>query len=657
MSHLSFSLPQEFIDGYRDQTVSWDTLGEITYLRTYSRRRDDGTKERWFETVRRVVEGCYSIQKDWCIDNRIPWDEEKAIGSAREMYERIFTFKFTPPGRGLWMMGTEFVHERKNSAPLQNCAFVSTDDVANATAFLMEALMLGVGVGFDTRGEGTKVYQPSSHVNQYTIPDTREGWVEATIRILKSYLHQDSPNVVLDYSQIRPAGSPIKGFGGIASGPEPLKDLHLDMWRILDRAVGHRGYLTQKDITDIMNLVGRCVVAGNVRRSAEIALGSGEEFLDLKDYEKHPDRVDWGWASNNSLVTTLGQHDYKDVAERVVQTGEPGIFWLDLSRSHGRLVDPPNNKDFRATGTNPCGEQTLESYECCNLVETFPTNHDTLEDYHRTLKFAYLYAKSVTLLPTHWPETNAIMQRNRRIGCSMSGIVQFSENRGLLELRAWMDSGYDVIQDWDRVYSEWLCVRESIKTTSVKPSGTVSLLAGVTPGVHFPVARTYVRRIRLAWNDPLVTTLKSHGYHVEPAVTDPAGTAVASIPVQGPQVRTESEATVWEKAAIAVLAQRYWADNQVSVTLTFDAEKEADQLAYLLHTHEGQLKSVSMLPMSNDTYQQMPYQSITEEQYKTMLADVKPIDFDTLYGSGTMDDAIGEKYCTSDVCEVSYEEV
>ena len=129
-------------------------------------------------------------------------------------------------------------------------------------------------------------------------------------------------------------------------------------------------------------------------------------------------------------------------------------------------------------GGNPCLEQSLESYELCCLVETFPARHATKEEYLRTLKFAYLYAKTVTLRMTHWPETNRVMLRNRRIGCSVSGVADFLGQHSLEELRQWLDEGYQTVQHWDEVYSNWFCIPRSIKTTSVKPSGTVSLLAG-----------------------------------------------------------------------------------------------------------------------------------------------------------------------------------
>lgn len=676
---LSFTLPDEFVEGYAKVPVKWgypdaggNSIGEITYLRSYSRLKDDGTKERWHETCARVVNGMYSIQKDWCHSNSLPWNERQGQNSAQECYDRMFNMKWLPPGRGIWMMGTPFVHERGNSAALQNCAFVSTSDMnkrhpEKPFAFLMEASMLGVGVGFDTEGaqKGIQIQNPTGKPEVYVVPDTREGWVESMSLLLRSYMVPKQTPVTFDYSQVRPAGEPIRGFGGTAAGPDPLISLHDRLREQFNGRGGETVGVT--DIVDIANHIGVCVVAGNVRRSAEIALGEpgDKEFLNLKNYGQMDDdgmvipgmegpsfhRMAYGWMSNNSIRVD-GEIDYGPYVEPIQTNGEPGFLYMDLARAYGRLVDPPNNKDYRAKGVNPCGEQTLESYECCTLVETFPTNCEDKADFERTLKFAYLYAKSVTLVATHWPETNAVMQRNRRIGTSVSGMAQFVEQHGWTELRTWLNDGYAVVQDWDTMYSEWLGVRTSIKTTSVKPSGSVSLVAGVTPGVHWPVYGDYIRRMRLGKNDPLTLACEKAGYHIEPCIGTEETTVVVEFPVRGLNVRTEKEVSVFEKAALGVLAQRYWADNQVSMTLTFDPETEAQHIGTILQMHEGQLKSLSFLPIKPDKqYKQLPYEAITEEQFDTYKG-LQRLDLDLLYNGDGVVEAAGEAYCTTDKCEI-----
>ncbi|MCK9435076.1 MAG: hypothetical protein M0R32_09735, partial [Candidatus Cloacimonetes bacterium] len=416
-----------------------------------------------------------------------------------------------------------------------NCAFVSTEnikeDLSKPFTFLMDASMLGVGVGFDTKGAGQIVIKgpnPKRQIENFVIPDTREGWAESLKLLLDSYFLNTS-EVKFDYSQIRLAGAPIKGFGGVASGPAPLEDLHKTIRDILDSEIGKE--ISTTAIVDIMNLIGKCVVAGNVRRTAEIVFGeyNDDEYLDLKNYGVNPHRAEYGWTSNNSIFAKIGM-DYKDCAERTRLNGEPGYAWLDNMKNYSRMNNGPDNKDHRASGGNPCLEQTLESMELCCLVETFPDRHESLEDYKKTLKFAYLYAKTVTLGKTHWPETNRVMLRNRRIGCSMSGVAQFITNKGLSQLKTWCEEGYNTIQYYDQVYSDWLAIPRSIKTTSIKPSGTVSLLAGSTPGMHYPESRFYIRRVRLAINSPLQKPLKKAGYKIEPCVGSEESTVVVEIP-------------------------------------------------------------------------------------------------------------------------------
>jgi ribonucleoside-triphosphate reductase len=669
---FSFKLSEEFVGGYKERKAPFgyrdaagNSVGEITFLRTYSRLKEDGTKETWTDVCERVINGMYSIQKDHAKSQRLPWNDSKAQASAKEAFERLYELKWSPPGRGLWVMGTPLVNTQRNSAALQNCAFVSTkemtkNDPAKPFTFLMEASMLGVGVGFDDKGADKEftIYAPQGE-ETYVVPDTREGWVKTLELIINAYLRPDTKAPVFDYSEVRPEGTPIKTFGGTAAGPEPLERLVNHITKLFSGRAGEK--VTRKDIADIGNMIGVCVVSGNVRRSAELLIGriDDPDFLNLKNPEIYPERNSydpknpgWAWMSNNSVEATVGAN-LDSIVDGIARNGEPGVIWLDVSREYGRLVDPPNNKDYRVEGYNPCAEQSLESYEMCTLVETYLNRHETLEDYKRTLKFAYLYAKTVTLLPTHWAETNAIMQRNRRIGTSMSGVANFADNRGLPKLREWMDKGYETIKYYDTNYSEWLGIRESIKTTTIKPSGTVSILAGESPGVHWtPGGKYFMRTIRFANSDPMLPLFKMANYKVEPASESPNTTSVVYFPIKSESKRAEKDVSIYEKMALAAYAQRYWSDNSVSVTISFNPETESEAVGTVLHLYDGQLKTVSFLPSGNFTYPQMPYTQITEADYEEEgVMKLFPIDFSGVY-AGMAADAIGEAYCTTDACEV-----
>lgn len=661
---LSFSLSDEFVGQYADKTppfgfpdAAGNTLGELTFIRTYSRLKEDGTKERWHEVCRRVIEGMYSIQKDWATKNRLPWNSNKAATSAKEAYDRLFNLKWTPPGRGLWTMGSPVVHERGVAAALYNCSFVSTGDIdrynpGGVFGWIMDALMLGVGVGFDTRGrsKGIQVRKPTKEAVAFTIPDTREGWVESVVMVINTYL-RNMPPVEFDYSQIREYGEPIKGFGGTSSGPDPLIKLHKQLSQVFESRDGDT--LDSRLITDIVNLIGTCVVAGNVRRSATIALGEtdDDEFIDLKNYERFPERAEWGWMSNNTLVVD-GDFDYSTIVDRIADNGEPGLLWLDTLQNYGRTGDLPDGKDWRALGTNPCAEISLESFELCNLVEVHLDRADSIEDFLRTIKFAYLFAKTVTLLPTHWPETNAVIQRNRRIGTSLTGIAGFADAHGLSTFREWANEGYKEVGHYDRLYSEWLGIRESIRTTTVKPSGSVSLLSGSTPGVHWaPAGNYYLRAIRFSNSDNMLHLFKAAGYVVEPDKYSD-NTSVVYFPMHVPFNRSEKDVSIYEKVHLAATAQEVWSDNSVSVTISFNPKTEHDDVARVLKMYEGKLKTASFLPIGDEVYEQQPYTSITQEQYEDYTMRLFKIDWSAIYDGVDNLEALGERYCANDSCSI-----
>ena len=1458
---LDFKLSDEFVDSYRDKPVNWgykdgagNALGELVFLRTYSRKDAFGNKETWVDTCRRVIEGMFSIQKRHCRTNAIEWKNDKAQRTAKDAFDRLFHLKWAPAGRGLWAMGTPLVMEDGNSAPLQSCAYVSTRiGVSKSMQFLFDASMLGVGVGFDASGANkTLVREPILAGVPYAIPDSREGWVESLGLLLDAYLGTGKRVHLpeFDYRLIRPAGEPIKRFGGVASGPAPLKDMHERIKAILDNRVGEN--ITMTDIADIGNIIGTCVVAGNVRRCLpegtrvhltdgirniedvrvgdmvetsgsrarvtnvfdqgvqdtvvvryvggeiectpnhqvavfesvdswtfkradeltdedrivwdregisgrdthfppyvapekkahdtvgqelkipdldaesawfigmvhgdgyvfipsgktpngsvsvasapdtpdipgavaqemekwgarahikpgrdgdaairisayssrmaeyfydnvkkpnesieiplwikdaypEIRMGylaglfdadgsykthplqavvtvyrsfakqvvemyasigiqarvkltraaqgkyqdlysvdivgghnirafentvalyslkyegtrpfrsawgatfsadmvrlaglkapdvygkapqnaerieklldthlpaipyqvlevipSGrsvqtydievegihqftaegivvhnsaeiffvdrdsddlEDFIALKDYEKNPQRASHGFMSNNTVRVNVGD-DLTPLLPGIKLNGEPGLVWMDLARTHGRLKDPADNKDWRAEGTNPCfpadtllatedgwisfgdaflskepqrilvdgrvsfeeseagkeypedwkidlktkyqpevmqasevfltqenapivkvtlsngidlrctpdhliatkagmvradelspehkvlitrgflpeagrpdlterenmdafvigliagdgyiakgkltenvyidlwgpdkeiapvitrwiehlfeqfkgkylsnsnrpftpyiqemredrdqirihssflaaylngeygfnkatkhtvpsqfiskaksssarayvaglafadgtinklakvgssnirigqinksllqdvqrillangiassiylrrksrttkihgtpttskdffelivmmnsfeytkyvgfglgykqeqasrlftkqsrkqatyssvvsveddgiedvyclkepirrvlsangvtarrcGEQILESGETCNLAEIFTGNHESRDDLIKTMKVAYLYGKTVTLLPTKWEATNTIMQRNRRIGLSLSGVADFVDNQGLPKLRDMAEDGYGYVERLDKKYSEWLCVRESIRRTTVKPSGSISILAGSSPGVHWtPGGEYFIRRITFAKTDPIFLQLVEAGYKYAPLDYDP-NSAVVLFPVHSKSKRSSEEVPAWEKFHLAAEMQRWWSDNAVSCTVDFH-KHEAEDIATLLSMYDGSLKGISLLPaLEGGAYKNMPYERISKDEYDKMCETISKADFSIAYVNG--EEAAGEKYCSTDVCETGIE--
>lgn len=641
----SFYLSDKFLEKYKGRQPNWGPVGYITYKRTYSRLlTDSDSKEEFWQTLQRVVEGSFNLQKRHCTILHIPWDTTKAQKQAQRMYEKMWNFKFLPSGRAMWLMGTDFI-EKHGSAGMNNCAMASTahmeDFPEDAFVWAMEASMLGIGVGFDTEGAGLRTVLPPQPIsNTYIIPDSREGWVEALRVLLRAYFYGER-TPVFDYSQIRPAGKVLKSFGGISAGADPLRNMLTEIKELLDARVGH--VLSSVDITDIFTTVAKCVVSGNIRRSAMIAIGkiTDKEFLGMKkDMANMRNR----WAANVSVVVENGFR-YEEVFDLFSENGEPGLIWMDNIRNYGRMADGINPIDKRVVGVNPCGEQALEDQELCNLVETFPSLHQEYDEYEETLFYAFLFGKSVTLLDTHWPKTNSVMLRNRRLGISQSGIVDAFVRHGKKNMRDWCDKGYRFLQAIDEEVSDAFCIRTSIKLTSVKPSGTISLLPGVSAGIHFPHSEYYIRRIRFATNSVLIPILKEAGYRME-LDKDSDNTTVVEFPIHTENFdRAKADVTVWEQLSNAAMYQKYWADNQVSITVTFRKE-EKDQLVAALETFEDQLKDVTFLPMSEHGYVQAPYEAISKEEFEEYSSTLSPLEIGDIY----TEDAVGEVFCTNDSC-------
>jgi len=646
--HGAFTLDEGFLDGYRERAVPWGfgALSWATYKRTYSR---DG--EAWWQTCRRVVEGTYTVLRCHLLSRGLAWDEGAARAEAREAYDGLFHFRWMPPGRGLWIMGTPFLYERGGAA-LNNCGFVSTADLEHEPGdpyrWMMEMSMLGVGVGFDTRGAGRLAVVAARHGDApHLVEDSREGWARAVGRLVDAFCGRGSLPAHWDTSRLRPRGAPLSGFGGRASGPEPLREMLAALTRLYRAYEGRR--VDAPLIVDTMNLVGRGAVAGGVRRSAQIAFGEPDDvaFLDLK---QDPEAArSHRWVSNNSVLARVGM-DYGEVARRTATNGEPGYLWIDNARAHGRLADPPDHRDEGALGSNPCVEQTLWDRELCTLVETYPARADDYASFERTLELAFRYAKTVTLVPTGRPRTDAVMAAHRRIGCSMTGIVQAVERHGLSTFVSWCERGYRYLRALDERLSRAWDVPRSIKITSVKPSGTVSLLAGATPGVHWEHAPHYMRRIRVRDDHPLVAMCERAGYRVEPDAVS-RGTKVIAFPVHVPHAgRSKHEVPLREKLELAALLQRHWSDNQVSCTAEFDPATEGPRIAELLVEFETRLKGVSFLPRSEHGYEQPPYEAISKERYEELTARLGP-----LRGELEHEHELEQRSCEGPLCEFGTE--
>lgn len=687
---------QRFKMNYTDQKslqkqepkFGFNGLGEVVFRRTYSR-----DNESWNDVVIRVVEGVMSLRKEHFIRNSLHWDDTEWQPFASGMAKSLFDMEWMPPGRGLWMMGTDFTYTRGSTA-LNNCGATCTaDDLVHSAEWTMDFLMNGVGIGFSTDWRGTATSPDKSNPQVHVIADSREGWVESLIKLMCSYI--DSPKYgfnsypKFDYSLIRKAGQSIKGFGGLSSGPDPLKKMHIRIESYLDAFCSGKLEGTAKTwkefpgeggtapewrevevdvdkpydhtrlVADIFNAIGACVVAGNVRRSAEICLGDVEDhsFINLKNYEMNPERSEIGWMSNNSVVLK-GDGDYEDfsyipeMARRIRDNGEPGMINLYNIQKFARYG---KEKPDKANLVNPCGEISLENWELCNLAEVFPPRCANPEAYYNSLRYATFYASTVSLLPTHRPETNAVVARNRRIGVSISGVAQWASGEvpstwGIMNytrMTKFLRDGYKVVKNENVLLAEKAGIPSSIRVTTVKPSGSISLLAGVTAGVHYPVSRYAIRRMRIGADSPLVPILKESKIPNEKD-TYSDNTLVFSFAIDHGNVRPCEEVSPWEQFSLVATMQRCYADNCVSATIYFDKEKDGPDVEKMLAMYIPILKSVSMLPHSGHGYVQAPYEPITMEKYNDLRIQYSIPDFSKLKGNVPE----GSRFCSGDTCEL-----
>lgn len=676
-----FSLPDEFVAPYKDRKVPWGfgDLSYITYKRSYARPLDlndpHGPTEVWWETCKRVVEGTIStylthdaVMAPDAGDRLLftPGSRTELMTLAKDMFDRMFNMKWLPPGRGLFAMGTSAMRT-KGAGCLNNCMFVSTsehNDLADTYRRLMDFSMLGVGVGFDVRGAGVHTGR-APHVDgslpPYIVEDTREGWCDIVYYILDAVTHGGPLAPGYKFLKIRPQGTPLRTFGGTASGPEPL--INLVVWLletfgcevtryglnllVRPRKQGPEFKFDELLLLDIGTQIGNCVVMGGIRRTALICIGDKDGAIPTAKHDIG-DKL-WRYRSNNSVIVEPGD-DYTKVAAETQKYGEPGYLWLTQAQTFGRMCDPGDLRDQYATGTNPCVEQTLFDNELCCLVETFPARHATLADFEATLRCAYLYAKAVTLLPTHDAVVNSVIAMNRRMGVSLAGVVQAIDKFGRDQLMSVLDSGYQFLRRLDKDTSALLGVNESIKLTSVKPGGTVPLLPGATPGMHWDHAAYYIRRERFSSDSKYLNLLRDAGYQLEVCEDDPSAVAVSFL-VSSNASKCKPEVSAREQLQLAADLQHWWADNQVSVTVHFRPEED---LLELLQEFDTRLKGVSFIPYFDDTagdmpYKQLPYETISKETYDRMLAAVTPVS-DLGLSDGGHD--VTDAYCDSDACKM-----
>lgn len=595
---------------YRKRDVFPNLLARSTYLSKYSR---DG--ECWTDTVRRVVEGNCAL------------DKEVGVDEAEMLFDAIWRGEGMPPGRGLWVGGVYGVPTDAR----YNCACVeiqSTED----WRWLAYMLMCGAGVGVSLLGIGNlpvvatgaarlAMVVSQSHpdygdVNpdvvigdygqEIIVDDSREGWADAFRDVMDAAFAGRS--VIVNVSSLRPYGAPLRTFGGHASGPGALVTLLRHAWAIIRHRAG--GRITSVDALDITNHAGVAIRAGGARRSALIVLGlpGDSEFRQAK--HNWDAVLSHRSTSNNSIMFSeerdFSYFDWAGAVGEMNTYGEPGA----VNRWLMRRTDPD------VVGVNPCGEIPLENRGLCCLSEVYPGL--IKGDSKVVLRLLTRYTLRQRLTSLTDGVADAVRRKSMRLGVGLGGLCDFSWDKE--QLTGW----YNIVRREATSYAHDLGVSVPIKVTTVKPSGTISLLNGSSPGMHAPYAPYYIRRTRISEVEPMAEALRHAGVPYEPCVYDKTGrTLVFSFPMRGSSAEGVyvTNETVKQQVDRLCDVQAAWADNAVSTTVSFDASDVGELAGLLAVRFKDEIKSVSCLPRAHG-YSQPPYEEIDESTYRAMMARI-----------------------------------
>jgi ribonucleoside-triphosphate reductase len=616
-------LSAELADSY---PVPWGEIGYITYKRTYSRRLKENVKDSPTEEFPDTVERCIKAFRT-----------QLKVGFTESEEDRLryymMSLKGTVAGRFMWQLGTKTVSDL-GLASLQNCAFTNVDHPIKPFVWAMDMLMLGSGVGFNIQRENVyqlpKIQRRKVNITQdntssadFIVPDTRAGWCKLLGKVLKAHFFSGQ-GFTYSTQLVRGKGAPIAGFGGVASGAEILIEGMGIISDILNSRRGKR--LRPIDCLDIMNVIGMIIVAGNVRRSAQIAIGDYDdiEFLRAKRWDLG-NIPKWRSNSNNSVACSDTSLLPAEFWEGYKGNGEPyGLINIELAREIGRTGET-QYPDPNVAGFNPCAEQSLDPYETCCLAEIPLPFMDSEEEFREVLSYLYRICKHSLMLKSHHPDTEKVVHENMRMGIGLTGYAMATKKQ-----KSWLSGSYEFLRALDVDYSAKLGVPTSIKLTTMKPSGSLSCLSGMTSGAHPAFAPYFIRRITIASDSPLVNVCRENGFHVEYKLnldgTPDHGSVIVSFPAKYPHYSTfAKDTTAVSQLETVRELQTLWSDNAVSITVYYKPEELEEVQAWLDANYTKSLKSVSFLLHNDHGFAQAPFEEISKEDYMAMVKVTSPI--------------------------------
>lgn len=614
--------------------------------------KDVERRETWEETVDRYIDNVIK-NKLYYFDDEHP--REEGLYEVEEIRQAILNLEVLPSMRALMTAGPAL--DRDHVAGY-NCAYLPVDS-PRAFDEAMYILMCGTGVGFSI--EDKYVHQMPI-VNEHfersdsiiRVADSKSGWARSFREIIALLYSGQIPS--WDVTNVRPAGSRLKTFGGRASGPEPLINLFEFVTELFQKASGRR--LTSLECHDIMCKIGEVVVVGGVRRSALISIG------DLNDDQHRAAKSSNWWASNphRALANNSACYEQRPPLSTFISewkslyesgSGERGIFNRQASqRQAARNGRRDSGVDF---GTNPCSEIILRPYQFCNLTEVVVRSDDDFDSLARKVRLATILG-TIQSCFTDFKYLRSIWRKNteeeRLLGVSLTGILDHPHLASDAEL---LQRLRQLAVDVNAEFADLLQIPRSTAITCVKPSGTVSQLVDAASGIHPRYSDYYIRTVRGDIKDPLTQFLIDQGVPNEPCVLNPDSVVVFSFPQQSPSgARTRETLSAIEHLEIWKTIQENWCEHKPSITVNV-RENEWLGVADWCWKNFDILSGVSFLPYDEHTYKQAPYQEVDEETYKRAVeSSPKEIDWSLLSQYEKYDTTTGsqELACTGGVCEI-----
>jgi len=597
-------------------------LGQFVANRTYARLKADGTKEHWRETIARCVNGAQTIGAEFTEDE------------AMALFDHMFNLRGLVAGRCLWQLGVDNMIERFGFGSLVNCYYTNIESIDDIRyLFTMLTLGGGVGVGikramiheFPKVKHNVTISHERTNDASFIVPDSREGWAELLVKTLESYFFTGKS---FTYSTIlvRPPGSKLASFGGRASGPQALIDGIKDICNLLDGRAGKK--IRSIDSLDIVNIIGRVAVAGSSRRSAILAIGDTDDYSYLRAKNWAAGKIPaWRSQSNNSVAADSYDQIVEELWKGYTGDSEPyGLVNLELAKKYGRLGEL--RPDPNIEGFNPCAEQALESRGCCNLSTVFLPLISSRDQFFEVSRLLFKVQKAITRLHHVDKETEEITHKTRRVGQSITGWMQLTS-----EQLSWISPAYSHLREYDKSLSAQWGINQSIRISTCQPSGTMSLLPFVTPGVHPAYATHFIRRVRLAADDNLVQQASKNGYEVEYEIqldgSKNHNICIVNFPCEMPShAVTSNQLSAIGQLNWLVRVNTDWSDSAVSSTVYYKREELEEIKAWLRDNYESKIKAVSFLLHQDHGFAQPPYEEISREQFTKMSSQITSTSFD-----------------------------